>query len=134
MPDLPRFFPGGRAARAGLGSLHPDDPCGRDRSKERRRRSNRPRKLSGKRTAGGWVSGKWQLPATADAHRRSKPDPSGVSFRSPDRGGRERRALCVVLARSDRALATLTETSLAESTTDPLKRTPLHALHKELGA
>lgn len=70
----------------------------------RRRRSNRPRKLSGKRTAGGWVSGKWRAPHLAHAHRRSKPalfemGVPGESFRSPDRGGRERRSPCVVLTR-----------------------------------
>ncbi len=97
-------------------------------SERRRRRSNRPRKLSGKRTAGGWVSGKWRAP-----HRRrptdevSAPSIGAESFRSPDRGGRERRSPCVGKRDS-------VETCLTEPTAGPLKRTPLHALHKELGA
>src|SRR4029079_11000206 len=47
------------------------------------------------------------------------------SFRSPARGGRERRGIAP-------GNATLTETLLSPS--GPLKRTPLHALHQELGA
>jgi len=66
-----RGFVRGRRTGACLWSRHPDDPCGRDHPRGWRRRSNRPRKLSGKRTAGGWVSGKRQAPHSAHAHRRS---------------------------------------------------------------
>src|SRR5512133_2023910 len=65
----------------------------------RRRRSNRPRKLSGKRTAGGWVSGKWRARkrGPTDEVRLQRAPKQGLaeSFRSPDRGGRERRNPCV---------------------------------------
>jgi glycine cleavage system T protein (aminomethyltransferase) len=52
---------------------------------------------------------------------------AGESFRSPDRGGRERRSFAS-------GNATLTETFLTEASAGPLKRTPLYALHRELGA
>src|SRR5205823_10414733 len=51
----------------------------------------------------------------------------GESFRSPDRGGRERRSFCAATRDSK-------ETSLDQTIGEPLKRTPLHALHRELGA
>ena len=60
----------------------------------RRRRSNRPRKLSGKRTAGGWVSGKWRAPHLAHAHRRSKPNRTRRIFQvSGQRGSRTAQSL-----------------------------------------
>src|SRR5258708_1209148 len=52
---------------------------------------------------------------------------AGESFRSPDRGGRKRRSLCVVICDSG-------ETFLTGTAAGPLKRTPLYALHRELGA
>jgi aminomethyltransferase len=51
---------------------------------------------------------------------------AGESFRSPDRGGRKRRSFCVVIC-------DFGETFLTETPAGPLKRTPLYALHRELG-
>src|SRR6266849_4972082 len=48
---------------------------------------------------------------------------AGESFRSPDRGGRERRSFAS-------GNATLTETFLTEAPAGPLKHTPLYALHR----
>src|SRR3954469_16943222 len=100
-------------------------------------KEQRPRKLSGTRTAGGWHSGKRRSRWIAwAAHRRGKPERSGrqarsrlsgQSFRFSDRGGRP-----LTRAGLRRCLeCALSVVPVPDAI--PLK-TPLHALHVSLGA
>src|SRR5262245_36012084 len=93
----------------------------------RRRRSNRPRKLSGKWTAGGWVSGKWRGLPGACAHRLSKPVRRRIFQVSGQMGSRTAQPL-------RRATRLDGDLFVTETPAGPLKRTPLYELHRELGA
>src|SRR6185369_5861333 len=93
-PGFVADFPGGRRLSGLLRSRHPDDPCGRDRcSTAAPKEQPAPETLRQKdrRRMGLWKVACLRTRACPP----TKYAGNGESFRSPDRGGRRRRSLCV---------------------------------------